>query len=223
MRVLLTFGVVALLALAAVPAKADVYYFTSDHCTGGCLDGLANMGTISVTDTGTAGTVAVSVNLASGFGFVETGAGSVPASGIDASFFFRLIGNPQIIYSGITAGWGIPNVIPTLKQNAGAYAGGALAREFEYALTCTICGNGASNPFFGALNFNVSAAGLTAASFNDPGSSGSQFAADVISTTGNTGLIDASLARVPEPGSLLLILLNTGLALCGASIIRRKR
>jgi hypothetical protein len=71
------------------------------------------------------------------------------------------------------------------------------------------------------LDFTVN--GVTLASFNDPGTSGSQFAADVISSTGNTGLIDASLAQVPEPGSVSLILLNAALALCGAFIIRRKR
>ena len=203
-------GLIGLFALAATPANADTYVFTSDHCTGGCSTGAPNMGTITVTQVGPvgAGIVSVHVELQAGFGFVSTGAGS------GAAFFFRLLGNPQITYSGITAGWSIPNVIPVNQQAAGAYAGDGLMNQFEYALSCnppgspTGCGNGGSSPKAPPLDFTVTAAGLTAAAFNDTANaSGSPFAADVISANGNTGLIDASLSTtsVPEPTSIALL------------------
>src|SRR6266404_8490712 len=120
MRKFLLLTILGLLALAVVPAQAEIltFNFTSDHCTGGCLPaGATNMGTITVTDV-SSGVVSVHVTLSAGFGFVSTGAGD------GASFFFRLTGNPQITYSGITTGWSIPNeVLPVCsqKQNAGSY------------------------------------------------------------------------------------------------------
>lgn len=215
-------GALGLFALAAVPeAYADTYVFTSDHCTGGCSTGASNMGTITVTQAG-ANSVAVHVELEAGFGFVSTGAGA------GASFFFRLLGDPTITYSGITAGWTIPNVIPVNQQAAGAYAGDGLMNQFEYALNCDppsgACGNGGSSPAPPPLDFTVTAAGLTVADFNDTGNaSGSPFAADVLSANGNTGLIDASLGSVsgvPEPASVALF----GSVLALAVIkIRQKR
>jgi hypothetical protein len=163
------------------------------------------MGTITVTQAG-ANSVAVHVTLQAGFGFVSTGAGA------GASFFFRLLGNPTITYSGISSGWAIPNVIPVNQQAAGMYAGDGLMNQFEYALNCNppsgACGNGGSRPAPSPLDFIVTAAGLTPAAFNDTGNaSGSPFAADVLSSNGNTGLIDASLSttNVPEPTSLALL------------------
>jgi len=224
-------GLIGLFALALVPAQADTftYNFTSDHCTGGCAI-TPIMGTVTVSDAG-ANTVSVSVALNSGFGFVDTGAGA------GASFFFRLLGNPQITYSGITTGWSIPNAIPVNQQAAGSYAGDGLSGEFEYALACnppgspTGCGSGGSAPKAPPLNFTVSASGLTAAAFNDTGNaSGSPFAADVISPNGNTGLIDASLCtgctprsteggEVPEPTSIVLL----GSTIIGVVSILRKK
>ncbi len=231
------------LLLAAMPAAAAsfTYEFTSDHCTGGCLPaGASNMGTVVVTDNGL-DTVDVTVTLTSGFGFVLTGAGT--GTDGNGAFFFRLTGNPQITYDlsdSSMDGWLIPNEITPDKQNAGAYSGGSLADEFEYALACGVappngsasdaCGPGASKIAPSPLMFSITAAGLTAASFNDPGTSGSQFAADVISTTGFTGLIDAScpvgtncgggdIPDVPEPSTILLM----GGALLGLGLLKKKR
>jgi hypothetical protein len=226
MRKFLLSTIFGLFALAVMPAMADTltFNFTSDHCTGGCLPaGTTSMGTITVTDVST-GVVSVHVTLAAGFGFVDTGAGS------GASFFFRLIGNPQITYSGITAGWSIPNAISGNQQAAGSYAGDGLQNQYEYALACnppgspTGCDNGASGPKAPPLDFTVSATGLTAASFDDTGNaSGSPFAADVLSSTGKTGLIDASNVThpaVPEPTSIVLL---GGVLVFTVRTIRRKR
>lgn len=219
-------ALVAVMVVAPTAANADTltFNFTSDHCTNGCTPaGASNMGTITVTDV-SSGVVNVSVSLLSGFGFVSTGAGGT------GSFFFRLTGAPTITYSNVTTGWSIPDVIPVNQQAPGSYAGDGLSGQFEYELACnppgapTGCGNGGSSPFFGTLSFTVTASGITASSFNNPGTSGSPFAADVISTTGNTGLIDASLnsqiTLAPEPASLGL--LAAGLLSLGGLVRRRK-
>jgi len=58
-------------AFAASPAQAVVFQLTSDHCTGGC--GTPPFGTGTVTQNGA--NVDITVALAAGYSFVETGAG----------------------------------------------------------------------------------------------------------------------------------------------------
>jgi hypothetical protein len=90
---------------------------------------------------------------------------------------------------------------------------------YNHGLTCSACGNGGSNPFFGPLNFNVTLAGLTAANFvTSP-----FFAADVISSNGNTGLIDSGPGTVtpvvPEPSSIVLL----GSGMVGLAVFMRRK
>jgi hypothetical protein len=193
----------ALLALSAMPAQAAsfVYNFTSDHCsgTGGCSNNgaLNPMGTVTIADNGT-NDVRVTVQLASGFGFVSTGAGA------GAAFFFNMTNTGTITITNInpSASWSIPNVINGNQQAAGSYAGDGLMGQYNHGLTCSGCGNGGSNPVPPPLAFDVTLAGLTAANF----ATTPFFAADVISSNGNTGLIDASPATppIPEPTSIAL-------------------
>jgi len=184
-------GVVALAALGltlAVPgaARANSFTFdlTSDHCSGGCLTGQTSGGTVTVTDV-SAGVVSVDVTLANGNRFVSTG--------FDTDFGFNLAGNPTITFSDVTSGF-TPNANP---QSAGSLHMDGTG-FFEYGVNCTACGNGGSNPQTGPLDFTITAAGLTTASFQQNASL-QFFAVDMISgTTGKTGAVDASVA-VPGP------------------------
>src|SRR5262249_10554121 len=100
----------------------------------------------------------------------------------------------------------------------------------------TGCGNGGSSPKAPPLNFTISAGGLSTASFNDPITSGqgagtgTVFAADVLSSNGQTGLIDASICRdcgnlstggggAPEPASIVLL----GSIMVGITAVLRKQ
>jgi len=210
MRLKLLLPALVGLAFAAMPAFADQYGFTVDHCTGGC--GTAPFGTVDVTQDG-ANTVKLVVTLTAGDKFVSTG--------FPGSLGFNIIGNPTIGISNLTSGW---SLISTTAGNLHFDGFGNL----DYALSCDICGNGGSNPFAGPISFDVTAAGLTAASFKElsrlpPGSDQVYFVADIIGTTGNTGPVGATLNQtaVPEPSSLLLF--GAGALLLGFSSLRRKR
>src|SRR5215470_11490515 len=144
-----------LLFSGASHANTIEFSLTSDHCTGGCLGTATSAGTITITDVST-GVVSVNVSLASGFQFVSTG--------FDTDIGFNLAGNPTITYSGVTAGFAPTGANPQLAAGApGLHMDGT--GFFEYGVTCTLCGNGGSNPQPGPVNFTISAAGLSTASF----------------------------------------------------------
>jgi hypothetical protein len=183
-------------ALAVMPSAnaTTVYTFSNDHCTGGCLP-FTN--SITVTQNG-ANTVDISVT--GSFGFVSTGAGGTGAT--NGSFFFNLIGNPTIAVTNLTSGWTL------ISTAAGTLAGDGFSGEMEYGLNCGTCSG--ANPKLPPLNFTVTAAGLTEASFNDPGLTPANdraiFVADILAN-GNTGLVGATGggSSVPEPISLSLV------------------
>jgi len=191
---------------SGVPALADTYSLTEDHCTGGC--GSAPFGTIDVTQDGT-NTVRVDVSLNSA-AFVSTG--------FPGSLGFDLLGNPTISVSNLTSGWSL------LSASAGSLHFDGFG-NFDYALECGICGNGGSNPFAGPISFDVSALGLTSGSFLDlsSGSTPVYFVADIMGSTGNTGPVGATLQNgptsVPEPEILGLL----SLGLVGTLLARRRR
>jgi hypothetical protein len=197
----------ALLGLGSgLPALADVYFLTIDHCTGGC--GTPPFGTIDVTQAGT-DTVQVDVILTPGDQFVRTG--------FSGSFAFDLIGNPAISVSDLTAGWSL------LSTNAGSLHFDGFG-DLEYALVCNACGNGGSHPFAGPVSFDVTAPGLAPANFQELSSGGSaqvNFVADILGATGKTGPVGATVSStsVPEPATLDLM----GLGLGGATLLRRRR
>jgi hypothetical protein len=192
------------LGIASQTANAAVLTFnlTSDHCSGGCLTGQTSGGLITITDAG-ANTVTVMVALANNNKFVKTG--------FDTDFGFNLSGNPTITYSGVTSGFD-----PT---GSNPQAAGSLHMDgtgfFAYGVTCTVCGPGASNPQTGPLNFTITAAGLSTASFVQ-NADNQFFAVDMISgTTGNTGAVDASVKNVTTPEPNVLFGLGLGLVSLG--------
>jgi PEP-CTERM motif-containing protein len=189
-----------------LPALADEYSLTTDHCTGGC--GAAPFGTVDVTQAGT-DTVQVDVTLTPGNQFVRTG--------FPGSFAFDLVGNPAISVSDLTAGWSL------LSENAGSLHFDGFG-NLDYALVCTVCGNGASHPLPGPVSFEVTAAGLTPANFQELSSGGSAqvyFVTDLLGTTGNTGPLGATLITTSAPEPATLGLMTLGLA--AATLLRRRR
>src|SRR5262245_45070703 len=162
------------LGMATTGASATTYELTSDHCSGGtggngCLLPGASGGT--VTTTNVVGGVQVNVTLNSGIQFIN--------AGFPLEFAFNLIGDPTITYSLVTAGW----TPQSGTQDAGSFHMDGF-QNFEYGLVCAICAQGGSNPFPGPLNFTITGAGLTTASFElsggGMGSDQAFFVADVI-------------------------------------------
>jgi hypothetical protein len=202
------------LALMGLPAQADIYTFNVDQCSGTC--GPISTGTVAVTqDTPINGisTVRIDVefNPNTGYGFMASGAGN------GDSFFFNILNKPTIAVSfdqnGInTTGW---SLVSATAGNLGA--SGSSLSGFDYALDCAgdaCASNGGSKTAPPPLIFDVTAAGLTPASFRVKDAAGdAYFGADVKdynsgAGNGNTGMIGATDRRdpspVPEPGSIVL-------------------
>jgi hypothetical protein len=217
-------GLVALLSVGVVSASASTitYEFNLDHCTGDCFPPNP-IGSVTLTDLA-AGTVQVDVDLADGVQFVT--------SGFDGTFAFNLIGNLTVSLTLIdpTSGWTLVSSPPLLTQFDGF-------GSFEYALTCDVCVNGASNAQDPPLSFTLTGSGLSVLSFAELSTGASEdaayFVADVISG-GNTGLVGAGRPGectigcvteddipVPESGSLLL--LGSALVATAAGYRRRNR
>jgi hypothetical protein len=197
--------VAGMMVMSGVPAFADLYTLNFANFTGGT----GPFGTVEITGSGT---VHVKVSLASGIQFVNTG--------FDGSFDFDLIGNPTISITNLTAGWA------PLGTTAGSHKFDGVG-DFEYGVNCTACGSGGSNPQPSPLEFDVTAAGLTPASFKELSAlHGYYLGADVIDTnlsgnpTGAISTLDAPTPSVPETNSIAL--LGTVCALCGLAIRKRR-
>ena len=190
---LLTVG----LMFAASPAHAVVFQLTSDHCTGGC--GTPPFGTVTVTQSGA--NVDITVALAAGYSFVETGAGD------DLVFKFNATG---IVLGDITVD---PHLPQTLVGAQGSFNGDGTG-NFGFGIDCTNCKNGGAGAFTGNITFHI--ANATIAEVTASNNLGNIFVADVLAPNGNTGPVDVTgTPSVPEPSTLLL--LGSGFAAAGVA------
>jgi hypothetical protein len=219
------------LAVAAFPAtsQADVYVQTSDHCTGGC--GTTTNNTVTVTTTGVANQLLISVQLASGWNFISSGAGGGASFGFSLpqlSLTFTAV-NPAAFTATTWEPFpGTSALSPqTVNSAAGNSMDGITFPANFYGMTW-LAGNGAANQDGSALSFLISGTGLTLTSFL-AGTGGAIFAADVINhnrtvtvdgvTGPPTGIIDFSISQVPLPPAALLF----GTALVGMGVLGRRR
>ena len=190
---------IVIAASAATVAHADTFFFTSDHCTGGC--GTAPFGTVTLTQDGT--TVDFVVTLAAGYSFVKTGSADFLA------FKFNGVG---VALGDIV----VDPHVPALVAATGAFNGDGTGK-FGFGINCPSCANGGAGAFSAPISFtvlNAVIADLTA--FNNLGNI---FVADVLAPNGNTGPVDVSTSAIPIPPALGLLL--SGLA--GLGLLGRRR
>ena len=200
---------------STLPASAGVitYDFTLDQCSGsGC--GLTNYGSVTVSDI-LGGGVTVHTALLNGSGLVDTGALS------SHSLIFNLAGAPAINITGLPASW--TYTATSFTPNSGYFG------TFNYVIDCN-AGCGPNNPYTSALDFTITTASITTASFLDGGTAvDAYFVADISNPNGGTpltGRIGATTSNdppppteVPEPFTASLF----GAGLAGAAALRRRK
>lgn len=203
---------------AATPAAATVLgYSLNDYVGTGSTNLVSSpYGTVTLNDNG-GPNVTVTVTLASGVGFVNSGAG-YPLT-------WDLSGAPNISVANITSGFS-----SDYSSTGSLHTGGA--GYWDYAIACSVatCGNGGQSPYTGTLGFTVD--NVTLADFV-ANSDSNYFSADVClgisggtCSGGITGVVVANLSfvtstsntDVPEPASVTIL----GAALGTIAFFRRR-
>jgi hypothetical protein len=190
----------------ATPASADLFDFTSDHCTGGC--GTSPFGSVMLTQNGTS--VDVVVTLFNGSEFIQTGAGDNYLFKFDAS---SGITNADITITSPTS--------PTLSVVGPGSFDGDGTGDYDFGICHEVsgsCSNTASSPIAGPIDFTV--ANATTADLEIVNDAGFLFTADIKATNGNTGPV----AVVPAPpiGHGLPVFLAVGALLFCANLWSRR-
>ncbi len=204
------------LCLAAAPAAAAVLDESLTDYVGSGTPSLASpYGTVTLNDNG-GPDVTVTVALASGVGFVNTGAGY--------SLTWDLAGAPTITVpaNSLTAGFSLVSSSP-----GSLTAGGSGSWDYAIACATATCGHGGNSPYTGPLSFTIDNVAL--ADFIANGS-GNDFSADVCLGVSNgscsggiTGVVVANTgitgqSTVPEPATISLF----GAALGTLALLRRR-
>jgi len=205
------FSLAAAAVLAANPASALTVFSLNQTQTSGL--GSGPFGTVTLAQDGL-NAVDVTVTLAAGYKFVETG-------GPHDAFTFNLANLASYTVSDVVvtaaAGTAANKIKPYVAITGGSNPSFG---SFSGKLQCNGCGNGGSNAFATGLSFTVNRAGIAESSFV-ANAAGYVFSADVLRTaTGTTGAVGAMTTPVPEPETYALML--AGLAAVGFVARRRK-
>jgi PEP-CTERM motif len=234
-------GFMAVVAQAPANATPIEYDLTVDNCSSpGCGGGTGpggSYGTVVVSDLAALpySGIHVEVSLYPPSEFVNTAAGY--------SLMFSLTGDPTISIDNLTTGW------LRVTTPSGPYSAGGDFGQFDYAIYCSACGSGGSNPQPGPFSFDIFAGtDLSVLDFTDglkitgnPADptitpTGIYFVTDILGPNGLTGRIGAPngsvvdecvdpegcAVQVPEPGTLPLFLVGT-VAVAGLGATRRRK